>query len=587
MFFEQNSLIITLTFSLCLIVFLSFYFFREFALNSRGKISFNNYKNKSLSFKFKTNKSLLFFQIIYIAIGIILSIIFSLNNVTKIYLIVYLPIILITTFLVLSNLKIKNTNKDLSFFDTLHQDVLKNKEEKTRLEKNLLEYKKLEEKLIEYCSRLLTRLNKELKITIPNTYFDKHINIVTKVIEDLKNTLDNYNDNQITDFDNLLSTYLQKNLINKYERQQLNFLSNSEFENLLAEVKNDINESIYYLVLDSIKGFAINNIHSLINIIDVVKEIGIPSNDLIPVALLYVSKQEDKEVFEKYLYENKLIDINLMLNVVNTNNYFWMYNKKTFTYFSEQDNNKILNSILVTNAIDCAYNCLMNIDSNIYSIIKKINDNTTVVNDVKDIFEMFISLYSVSSGYNNEANMYENMAFSLLEYFTYKKDSNRDKIYKIINYGEFLDNAEFIEINYKQTLEDISFIVTDFIKILLTYGKSKCRNSNLIDYNKLIILFQEYRSNLNVKGIEILSLFIKALVLIEEIDSSIINIICGTIKSDSKKYDLGIKNYSPSKHLENGRKIINFLNEKENENLIKILYRIEKERLSYDRIIKL
>ena len=179
------------------------------------------------------------------------------------------------------------------------------------------------------------------------------------------------------------------------------------------------------------------------------------------------------------------------------------------------------------------------------------------------------------------------MTFSLLEYFTVNNNSKKKKINEIVNYGEFLENAEFIEINYRQALEDVSVTVTNFIKVLITYGKSSCKNMNLIDFDKVQILFQEYRSNLNIKGIEILSLLLKSFIMIEEIDSSIINMICSTIKAESQNLNIGITNFSPSKHIENGRKIIEYLDKKQNDNLIKILYRIEKTRLSYDRIIKL
>lgn len=587
MFFEEKSLIITLSYSLCLVVFILFYLVQELALNSRKQITFVNFKNKLNYFELKTNKTLLIIQLSYLLIGIVLVILFSLSNVTRIYLIVYLPVIFITKSLIYSNIKISKTNIDLSFFYNLYLQVQSNKEEKIRLEEKIIEFQKKEENLKSYCQDVINQLNGKMKITIPSYYFNKTLYNMTRAFNNLKDSLKNYNDNQINEFDKLLNIYLHTRVLNEYIIEPLICLSNDEFEKILNETEKGINDSLLSIILDSITSSAVNDIKSLIDLLNIVREKESLTEKYLLASLLYVSKQPEKDYFVKYLYDEKIINLDMILNIINKNNYFWIYNEKTFIYFDEQESAKILNSILTENAVDIAYSCLIHIDANIYSFIRKICDNTTINNDVRDIFEMFISLYTVSSGYNNEANMYENMAFSLLEYSTYKNDKNLNKVNEIITYGEFLENAEFIEINYKQALEDISDTVTGFIKILLTYGKSVCRNSSLVDYNKVISLFQEYRSNLNLKGIEAFTLLVKSLILVEENDSSIINTICATLESDANKYRLQITNFSPSKHIENGRKIIKYLNDLENETLIKILYRIEKTRLSYDRFIKL
>ena len=72
-------------------------------------------------------------------------------------------------------------------------------------------------------------------------------------------------------------------------------------------------------------------------------------------------------------------------------------------------------------------------------------------------------------------------------------------------------------------------------------------------------------------------MLLEGILLIEEVDSNIVNSILNNIDSDL----IG------KKHIDTGRNIINYLNKNEHNDLIRIIYRIEKVRLSYDMIVRL
>ena len=136
-------------------------------------------------------------------------------------------------------------------------------------------------------------------------------------------------------------------------------------------------------------------------------------------------------------------------------------------------------------------------------------------------------------------------------------------------------------------LDKNNVIYTSFINSLILYEKSVCKNFIYFDLEKIVSLFMEYKSNLNIKGMEILSLLLMSIVLIEDNDKALIDGVYSLIKNSFNKYNIGNLCLISSKHLNDGREIIRYLNKNYNNDLRRILYRVEKDRLSYDSIVNL
>ena len=577
MFIENNGLLITiLLIVVCCLCFVPA-IIREIALAERKNVSFNNYPKKKRLFNLHSNKIILISYLACAIIVIVFGIFLATSNVTKIYSIITMSLLVILFMMALLELRINKTNKNIEYYDELYSKVNESQQSLISIQSSIDLCEEKYKSLVEEKNNIINEFNRCFKIQIDSKEVDNKLNSFSKMIDDLRNDLSNYDKTLITFFDNSIHTYIYDGNISTKDFITLTSPDNNDFEKGIGDVINEFKNLIINKTNEGLCYDYFNDDESLISVFELNEKVNINLNQYSELLITYINNnRKEKKNLVSYAQDKSIITLNNVLDIINKNDYSWYYiNSIPKAY--ETNSMKLVESILYNDSIECAYAILTNY-SNVGHVVEKIMNNTIIKNDVYDIFEMYISLNNVSNGFNNESNKFENMSFALLNYYNNASDKAHIKKYNdIINDRSFAKNQIDIEKEYKTILDVINNYSNSYINLLVLYGKSVCRDYMYIDYNKSLYLFQEFKSNLNLNGIHTLCMILEAIILIEEKDSSIINPINSLLDEDFKG----------KTHIESGRKIIDYLNKKNRNDFIRILYRIEKQRLSYDALMRL
>ena len=577
MFIENNGLLITILLMVLCVVCLSHVIYREFALAGRKNISFDNYDKKKRLFNLHSNKIILICYFICVAITVVFGTLLALSNVTRIYSIITIPLLFFLFIMIVLEFRVSKTNKNIDYYDKLYAKVYDSQNASISIQESINLYEKKRETLVDEKMYIVNELNKCFKIKIESKDIDIKLQSFSELIDDLKKGLLAYDKTLITFFNDSIHSYIFDGKIINKNFDALENPNQKIYTDLIDEIVYDFNKLIVNTTIEGLCYDYFNSDESLISVFDLNERFNIDLCQYSELLISYINNKKDKKNLVSYAQEKAIISLENVLSIINKNDYSWYY-INSIPKIYEKNSLKIVESILENNSVECSYAVLSNYSSNISNIIEKIVDNSAIKNDVYDIFKMYISLNTVSNGFNSESNKYENMSYALLNYYNNMKNANNAKKYSdIINDRSFAKNQTDIEKEYKSILDIINDYSKPYINLLVLYGKSSCRDYRYIDYNKSLYLFQELKSNLNLNGINSLCLILESIVLIEENDATIINSISSLLDDEFKC----------KTHLDSGRKILSYLNKNNHNEFIRILYRIEKQRLSYDALMRL
>ena len=104
-------------------ILIVFYAKRDILLHKRKAINYENYKEYKIYFSFEPNRLLLIFGALYLSALILLSIFVLQNNVLRIYLIVFILMLLFVGASLALYYMSKKYNRDLSYFDNNYESI--------------------------------------------------------------------------------------------------------------------------------------------------------------------------------------------------------------------------------------------------------------------------------------------------------------------------------------------------------------------------------------------------------------------------------------------------------------------------------
>ncbi|MCL2630113.1 MAG: hypothetical protein FWD49_01150 [Firmicutes bacterium] len=226
------------------------------------------------------------------------------------------------------------------------------------------------------------------------------------------------------------------------------------------------------------------------------------------------------------------------------NNGFLNYPKEVFDKLDKRELGRLLSKMLSHSATE-SLNYIMGFLS--VEHIGAINFalNSCAPNSEYRALESFKAILSTELLLGDISVKYENMLLILYHY--YKRGGAPDhSILSIYKNQNLEGNFEKIETAYRKAQDENQELFGEFSKNILRFSGAKniCEEAlNLIDKGKLLALSAEYKTHLNIKGVQLLNALLSAL-------------------QDQETYE---------KHMKN------LLEQKE---MLPIIYRIERERLA-------
>jgi hypothetical protein len=221
---------------------------------------------------------------------------------------------------------------------------------------------------------------------------------------------------------------------------------------------------------------------------------------------------------------------------------------------------KFLSQIITHNALESSFTLLAHLNQ---EYINPINTalNMSPKNETAEMLSLFKSLVLTEFLLGDITVRYENMLVILYNYYKTHGEGNKeiDEIYLSQN---LKPHFATVENHYKAALKQNAQIFNETIRALIEYCAGEAGKNEIIEKNKLILLFAECKANLNIAGIRVMKKLILALI---------------------QYYN----NTADEKNKASAREVIAKMAKENRGELLPLLYRTETDRLSFDKIMKL
>lgn len=581
---EKNSLLMILLLIGLTICSLAISFVKQLSISQRSKINYSNFETKRKLYSLKPIVPFLVSIVIIAIYGVVLLVLFSLSNVTRIYLTTVIPFLIILTYLFINEVTIPKKSRDLSYFDKKHTAIKNAISNKTLLTRILDNYKKNLELSKTEWQEITKTLEKLTTIKIPSTY-GKSIVDLENLLANFEKQLSGFDNNCTAKFDKSLRLFVRNNKQVEILFDEITVPEEASVVNAFTRIKEEIEKMISDYAYEIISKHFLTNEEALLKTLDLCKKYNIDYRTWIDEIFGCIDSFKDKNIPVEYLFSEKALNESDLLKA-NGFGFSWVFDYDIYLYFSKNEFAEILSKLISLESEDSIRLILKHLKSERIQYFEEIVSKQEEKNKCSDLIQAYIGLFKVDYGFTDKTNMYENMAYSLSRYFKLKGGDSYQKIYAIISSEKFASNKDYISSEYVKAKNEINQMRNAYIDTIISYRNSSSFNK-LFDVDRCLSLYQEYVANLNVEKIEILILLLDSIILIEEKNRSVVETVINCLKTIKKASLMYEGKLTIKQSEEIGRSILNNLLEKSNKELLTILSRIEKERMSYEKLVRM
>lgn len=594
-FFQYESHLIAIITSGLSILVLGGSFFENVILLNRNNINFSNYSKKEKLFN---RKKYYYVQIFLLSLLLIASLVIVLQSFQKFiqfyYGGLYAGIMLISAFQIVLYLSILFYDYDLRKFSDYYNQIVKFQESRLLLIKENRDQKKQVEDTM--------KKDKELSDIMLTNYkvlwnIDRLFEKANTLVDENYKFLNSKNDEIVNGFDLKISKYITNRefISMRFDDPFKNIdvkVIYSVIQNAHLEVNRAYNDYLYLFI----EQYSSSNNKQLFDVLThFLNHQKITRNDTVENVLLLLKSRNDefRDQVLDLLESAQLITIDLIKNIVIRYDMEFYFRQKTIDNLNHESLYEVLQQVLLSNSRLILTHLLNALDDRAISPMKKVVH--VMKSKFSEIFllENFLDFYKNAHQFYDESNYLEQMSYALVNFYN-QKDSfkNQEKvIHNIIYKNAFLENSKLIEDSYLNVIQDHQHTLLQAKKSIQLLMKSNSSHEKFVQTNKIINLYHVYKSTLDFENLDLLSLVICALVLLEEKETNLLTATTDILYSNEL-----FKKIKISKSLLTqvstcpiaAREIFHKLNSSEKEQkqkVITLLAIIEKQRMTFQRLL--
>lgn len=558
---------------------------RDFQLATRYSIRYQNYSKKQPWFKLEPNAFTELASLFSIMVGSILSIIYLLTDYVRVYVIILLPLVVITTLFYLSERKIANTQLPVQKFDGYYEDIHTLIEEKTSMLASIKMLNgKLEEKENTFKS-LMQTINPLLTSKLPSTWFKPMTQPIHDTLNGYEKDLLKY-DNSITGkFNDLLKEYLKTlKMTSILNVPSLVSFSVEDIQQRIDETTSHLHQQILQESQEWIQKGLLVSPQACLDLINLLDSISAQPMIHIHLAFSYFDTTENPSLWVDYLVEKKWMSASFLTQSNYLEDYPWVFQESLYKVVPKDHAFDLMNVLYQKNLQTSTMAMLMSLPTDYQTLPERFLRTTKTQNAAYDIFTFFSTIYSNFSHFVDPTTLDLNRAHAIENYYRGLPTTSPISIATIASKGSYYEERDAIEKAYDQAFNTLKPLRSNLFEILL-WMKPRMQESDLaIDFNQAVLLLLDFHKTLSI---EKMHHFIFALFLI--IDQS----LPGELTSDrvstwgtltAKYFGLSMVNQSIEQVMNKIRSFYSKLNLR--QELSSVLFRIESHRLLMDDLLE-
>ena len=559
---------------------------REKCLIKRAQINYNNYMSLKKYFFLQKEAKVLVSCIVDLCLILVAFILVILNDIlfSYIYLLGILFVIVLLGFIAYQTST--KLNRDLSPFDEFYHSIQSSYNNRNKVMQNIdlidSKYESLNSETITLNSKLKELIN---DFKVMPSYEDSYIplNKLKQEQVDILNTFDN---KMPSIFSSLLVDYLKNGGVFNRQTNIFNPNIDMDLDAVLSKVKNNFKNIFLAYVLEAFHKQNHSSGKALVEIIKILLQEKLFKKEYVDniIDLIIQNPEEYSDVIE-LLYAERFVDYEFIKEALDKD-YTWVFEHRINNLVNDKQIEEIVTTIIIENKLIIANKFIVLADRNMVDAIKCGIESANIKNESSTVITKYIELLELDSDFNSVSNRYENIVYTLKNYYKAinKNDSTLNKILENENYYSVKNTLDRL---YNEELSKFEPILSKTFNSILYYSLYEFK-FDLFSIQKINSLYVEFKRRLNYQGMLCLGTLLDGIMLYHIDNKNEISVIVNNIelvkeKSFYGKYYPYAENLSKNPKLQ-GRTLIQNLFKNHNSDIYTIINHIETERLVIDKV---
>ena len=585
---ESNAFTLIIFFMIVSIGVIGYNLYVEITFRLRRFINYKSYTYFEPYFKNQIN----YYNVGAISFVIVLSLVltglFVISNVVRIYCLTFIPIDLVMGLMLYYELsRPKYNNENIIAYDSYFRDLNKIEKSKTKLLNKII---KLENEFNSLSSDLMKNFNQYNSI-LPNAEkekeFDSYITSCKADFEQNKQELTTYNKDVVTAFNEAIREFISSGIESDYDIPEFKTIDINQMFSYVSTMRSMFETYVASNTVDKLASGALRKSDKIIEIIEIAQKFNtkFSDSDILKIFTMLKDKVKDKEKVVVYLMSNGMISESVLHTAIVDKDWDWCIDEGYITTRSHKRLIELYADIVSANAINSCNKLLKmnNIDQS--DILMKVLNTATVTNACTQVIKFKIIIESDSQQFDNPATMYENMAIAIRNYaLSNPSYENKSWIINICREESYYENAEVIEDTYLEISQKIKEKYSYLNNVLICFYEGDLAKNKYIDNSKITSIYLENMLTLNSTSLRVFALLACSMILLLDENDANVNVALDAIKNDQIGKE-ALANTTTD--VDAGKYILKTLFDTKLDKLIPIVNRAEKVRMSLDKLEEL
>lgn len=585
---ESSGFAVSLIFGILSIFSIGSFMYRDVQLLLRKGIRYHNYSKKEAYFRLKPTELHLNLYRVLVVLGTIISFVYLLTNMVRIYLVILLPLTILMVFFYLQELKIQETNLSLHKFDTYYEEIHTLIEKKAFLLKEIKNLNQtLSDKHIRFYGQIET-INQFLHDKIDRSYYLRLTNPIKSKIDNYEQDLNRYDDSISKKFNDLLKSYLKTLKISKgLEVPALVSFNPKDLESEIQATEPILIDKIYQDAQSWLNA-NMENDESPVKMLRYLETFQKDLHDLLKQSFAYYHQAKDKNPWFIYLEDKKLYKLDFLSQNQYLKQYPWIFNPRFYQNIRTEQALELMQYLVKQDYHETGLTMMLTLPLMFRDLLSRVlNQENIQQNRTTKLFQVFVDVFAQPLEFYQPTTMLFDQLMALQHYVEFevldKEISNR--IESILNRNEVEIEKAWIQSSYQETFTMLANTKNKAIELLIIIQDVVGSDHPWYEFGTLVGLIHEYQKTLQKEKLSMLMIILFLMICLKSQSTPIFEKAYSLVEQELnqlvKVSPKGLTQQAVLKKIQDALKRDGYFHQ-----AAAIMARIEQERQMVDEILE-
>jgi hypothetical protein len=472
---------------------------RDFQLSQRHTIRYQNYQQKEKWFYLTPNQNTLNSSLFFIVIGMLLTLIYMFTDFVRIYSVILLPLVFITSFFYVNEKQIEKTQFPLQKFDRYYQDIHTLIEEKTSMLQSIQDLNGKLESQEETFQKMIQTLNTIINQKLNPIWFKEFTDPIHSTLDTYKNDLLKYDNSITSKFNDLLVGYLKHlKMTSVLSVPSLISFSVSDLQLKIETTKTQLENKLFTESESWIKQSKLNSPNACIELIQYLDSLRTKPEHHISLSFEFFNQTDKPQLWIDFLVNQKWLTGDFLLKSNYLDLYSWVFQDSIYKLIPKDQALDILKYIVEKDLYSSVLTMMLRLPSDYQSLPERFIRFNTIDNRSFQVAQVFATLYSQVVHFSDPSTLLMNQTYALENFYTESKTNTPSVLQPLFSSKNYLDFSDSIRNFYKQSYDLLNTVKINVLELVLWFKGNLKNEDSLFKFDASLSYLNDLQKTLSI-----------------------------------------------------------------------------------------